>query len=107
VLDHATGFLAAFGAIEGLRRRHAYGGSWHVQVSLARTAEWLAGLGRVSGGLSTPDPTIDDVTDLLDEMPTPFGHVRHVRPPGMITGAPPHWTSPPHRPGSDPPTWLS
>ena len=107
VLDHATGFLAAFGAIEGLRRRHNDGGSWHVQVSLARTAHWLAGLDRVASGLSIPDPGLDDIADLLDEAPTPFGRVRHVRPPGMITGAPPHWASPPHPPGSDPPTWLA
>lgn len=107
VLDHATGFLAAFGAIEGLRRRHLHGGSWHIQVSLARTAHWLAGLARVASGLSITDPGLDDVADLLDEAPTPFGVVRHVRPPGTIMGAPPHWASPPHRPGSDPPTWLA
>jgi crotonobetainyl-CoA:carnitine CoA-transferase CaiB-like acyl-CoA transferase len=107
VLDHATGFLPAFGAIEGLRRRHAHSGSWHVHVSLARTANWLAGLARVPSGLSIPDPGLDDVADLEDEAPTPFGVVRHVRPPGTITGAPPHWDSPPRRPGSDLPTWLA
>jgi len=107
VLDHATGYLAALGAIVGLRRRHMLGGSWHVAVSLARTAQWLDGLGRVPDGLSIPDPGLDDVADLLDEVHTPFGVVRYVRPPGTIDGAPPRWDSPPHRPGADPPRWLT
>lgn len=46
VLDHATGWLAALGAVAGLSRRRAEGGSWHVEVSLAQTAHWLDRLGR-------------------------------------------------------------
>ena len=107
VLDHSTGFLAAFGAIEALRRQQQLGGSWHVAVSLARTARWLDGLGRVPDGLSTPDPGVDDVADLLDEAQTPFGLVSHVRAPGTIDGADPRWDTPPHRPRADPPTWLT
>jgi hypothetical protein len=102
VLDHATGFLAALGAIEGLRRRHEDGGSWHVRLSLARTAAWLDSLGRVPEGQSAAEPTVDD---LLHETRTPFGIVTHVRPPGWIDGAPPRWDSPPHQPGADPPAW--
>ena len=36
-LDHATGYLAAFGAMVALARRATEGGSWHVRVSLAQT----------------------------------------------------------------------
>src|SRR5690606_33643561 len=43
-LDHGTGYLAAFGALAGLCRRHREGGSWRVQVSLGRTAKWLEDL---------------------------------------------------------------
>lgn len=53
-LDHGTGWLAAFGA---LRRRAGEGDSWHVRLSLARTAEWLHDLGR-----DTEPPTPTDVT---------------------------------------------
>ncbi|MEU7898487.1 CoA transferase [Nonomuraea sp. NPDC049152] len=44
-LDHATGYLAAFGAMAALLRRREEGGSWRVELSLARTAQWLAELG--------------------------------------------------------------
>jgi hypothetical protein len=106
VLDHATGYLAALGAMVGLRRRHLRGGSWHVQVSLARTARWLDDLGRVPGGLAVPDPGPADVADLLAEMHSPFGRLTYVRPAGTIGGAPPVWSTPPHRPGADLPLWM-
>ena len=48
-LDHATGYLMAFAAMAALIRRAERGGSWHVRVSLAQTAAWLRGLGRIDG----------------------------------------------------------
>ena len=45
-LDHAAGYLMAFGAMTALARRATQGGSWHVRVSLAQTGHWLRGLGR-------------------------------------------------------------
>jgi crotonobetainyl-CoA:carnitine CoA-transferase CaiB-like acyl-CoA transferase len=38
ILDMATGFLIAFGAQAAVLRQQREGGSWHVRVSLARTA---------------------------------------------------------------------
>ena len=49
ILDMATGFLMAFGAQAALLRQQHEGGSWHVRVSLARTALWLRELGRLAG----------------------------------------------------------
>jgi crotonobetainyl-CoA:carnitine CoA-transferase CaiB-like acyl-CoA transferase len=106
VLDHATGFLAALGAIQALRHRTASGDGSHVQVSLAATAAWLDSLGRDPSGLSIADPGVDDVADLLIEDETPYGRVSHVRPPGHIDGAPPRWVTPPRRPGTDTPVWT-
>jgi hypothetical protein len=77
-----------------------------VQVSLAATAAWLDALGRVDGGLAVPDPGPEDVADLLLEDETPYGRVRHVRPPGHIDGAAPYWATPPSRPGADRPVWT-
>lgn len=99
-LDHGTGWLAAFGAVAGLLRRGAEGGSWHVEVSLARTAKWLDDLGRVDGG-HVPPPA----DDLLATMDSPFGTLTYVRPPGLIDGAEPYWAAPPPRPGEHPPAW--
>ncbi len=47
ILDAATGFLLAFGIAAALARQRREGGSWHVQLSLARTGLWLRSLGRV------------------------------------------------------------
>ena len=53
MLDHATGYLMAFGAMMAKARQAREGGSWHVQVSLAQTGRWLWNLGRVADGLET------------------------------------------------------
>jgi len=104
-LDHATGWLAALGAVAALCRRQEDGGSAAVELSLARTAQWLDGLGRIDG-LDAHDPSFEEVADLLDTVSTPFGQVTHVRPPGSIGGTQPRWETPPHRPGEDPAAWL-
>jgi CoA-transferase family III len=104
-LDHGTGWLAALGVIAALIRRREEGGSWAVELSLARTSQWLDGLGRING-LDARDPTLDDVADLLDTIATPFGEVTHVRPPGSMAGNEPRWETPPHRPGEDGAVWL-
>ncbi|GAA1014573.1 hypothetical protein Aple_047470 [Acrocarpospora pleiomorpha] len=98
-LDHATGYLAAFAAVAGLLRRADEGGSWHAELSLARTAWWLDELGRGEPGA---EPYADD---LLDTMGSVFGELTFVRPPGSIEGAEPYWASPPPRRGEHAPAW--
>ena len=78
-LDHATGYLMAFGAMMALARKAREGGSWHVRVSLAQTAHWLTQLGRLPKGFDCPDPKHADVADLLDEMDTPQGRLTFVK----------------------------
>ena len=104
-LDHATGWLAVTGALTALQRRRVQGGSWFVEVSLARTAQWLKSLGEVDN-MHVPDPSIDDVRDLLVDEPSQFGRVTHVRFPGSIEGLDLQWRTPPHRQGEDSPEWL-
>ena len=41
MLDHASGYLMAFGAMMARARQSREGGSWHVRVSLAQTGRWL------------------------------------------------------------------
>ena len=57
MLDHATGYFMAFGAMMAKARQSREGGSWHVRVSLAQTGRWLWNLGRVADGLKTEDLT--------------------------------------------------
>ncbi len=104
-LDHATGYLAAAGAMAALARRRREGGTWHVQVSLLRTARWLAGAGRIDA-LSVPDPGRQDVADLTEEVGSAFGVVRYVKPPGWIDTAPPRWDLAPSPLGSGEARWL-
>jgi len=89
-LDHGTGWLAAHGAMTALAR----GGSWHVRVSLARTAEHLHDLGQ-----GEPSSEVDP-TPWLTETDSDFGRLRHIRVPGATVEL-----SGPRHPGSDAPTW--
>src|SRR5207247_9792084 len=79
VVDHGTGYLAAFGAQVALVRRAREGGSYLVRVSLAQTGRWVDALGRVDGR-NTADLSLDDVQDLIADMDSPFGALRHVVP---------------------------
>ena len=45
VVDHATGYLAALGALMALARRAREGGSYLVRVSLVQTGRWVDGSG--------------------------------------------------------------
>ncbi len=103
-LDHATGYLAAFGALAALTRRATEGGSYLVRVSLAQTGRWIDGLGRVAGRDQT-DPGLDDIRDLIASSDTPFGRVSHVVPAAGLSETPAYWARPAVPLGSHPPAW--
>ena len=105
VVDHGSGYLAAFGALIALGRRAREGGSYLVRVSLAQTGRWVDGLGRVEGR-RTPDLTLLAVDDLLAETDTPFGRLRHVTPPARLSETAPFWSRPAVPPGTHPPAWA-
>lgn len=107
VLDHATGYLMAFGAMMGRLRQAKEGGSWHVRVSLARTAHWLWGLGRVENGLSTPEPGKEAVAPFLQLMPSGFGILRAVRHTAQLSATPAAWARPSVPLGNHPAVWPS
>ena len=61
-LDHATGYLMAFGAMMALLRKAHEGGSWHVRVSLAQTGHWLVAASAAwRAALTCPEPTGADL----------------------------------------------
>jgi crotonobetainyl-CoA:carnitine CoA-transferase CaiB-like acyl-CoA transferase len=104
VLDHASGYLLAFGIMTALRRRAAQGDSWHVRVSLAQTAHWLRGLGRIEG-MHCRDPGFHDVGDRLHEMASDFGRLTAVRHAADMSETPPHWLRASVRLGTHAPAW--
>ncbi|MDB5369708.1 MAG: acyl-CoA transferase/carnitine dehydratase [Roseomonas sp.] len=104
VLDHASGYLLAFGILAALHRRAEEGGSWKVTVSLAATGRWLRGLGQV-GGPATPDPTREDWADLLEETASGFGRLSVVRHPAVLEATPAAFARPSVPLGTDAPAW--
>ena len=106
-LDHASGYLLAFGVLMARMRQASEGGSWLVRVSLAATGRWIWNLGRVGNGFSCPLPSRDDVADLLEESRSRFGLVRGVRHAAKLSATPAGWTRPAVPLGTDPPIWPS
>lgn len=104
-LDHATGYLAAYGVLDALTRRATEGGSWHVRVSLARTGRWLQELGH-HDTLGHPDLAADDVAPYRETAASGFGLLSYIRPAGTVAGVAPRWNSPPARLGTSDPVWL-
>ncbi len=105
ILDHAAGYLLAFGIAAALWRRATEGGSWQVQVSLAQTAAWLRSLGRIANGFDVPDPGRDDVRDLLETTPSGFGALTAVRHAARLFETPAGWRRPAVPLGANPPRW--
>lgn len=102
ILDEATGYLIAFGAAAALWRQQREGGSWHVQVSLAQTGQWLRGLGRVPGGLSIARP---ELQPYVETGPSGFGELAALRHAAQLSRTPAAWPRPSMPPGSHAPVW--
>jgi crotonobetainyl-CoA:carnitine CoA-transferase CaiB-like acyl-CoA transferase len=104
VIDHASGYLLAFGAMTALARRVTEGGSWHVRVSLAQTGQWFRGLGRIDG-TKTSDPEVADVADCIQTSTSGFGRLTAVRHSVAMSETPPHWDRPSVPLGTHAPAW--
>ena len=105
MLDHATGYLMAFGAMVAKARQAREGGSWHVRVSLARTGQWLWNLGRVADGFRTGDLTDELVIPFIEEIASGFGPLQSVRHSALLSKTPAFWARPAMPLGSHPAQW--
>jgi crotonobetainyl-CoA:carnitine CoA-transferase CaiB-like acyl-CoA transferase len=104
--DFITGYMGAIGATAAVIRQATEGGSWQVNVSLARTAMWYLTLGLVNPAeagrtnehsLADPDPY---------DAPSPLGPVHMLAPPVTFSRTTPRWPDPPLVPrGSSAPAW--
>lgn len=100
-LDHATGYLAAAAAIEGLRQQVLFGSGSASYVSLARTARELV-LARREG--------MRDEAGVRGEFEssgirTPWGKARLLPSPVTVGGATMQWSEAPRALGTDEPRW--
>jgi crotonobetainyl-CoA:carnitine CoA-transferase CaiB-like acyl-CoA transferase len=105
MLDHATGYLMAFGAMMAKARQSREGGSWHVRVSLAQTGNWLWKLGRVADGFKTEDLKAETAAPFMEEIPSGFGPLRSVRHSAALSKTRAFWERPAMPLGSHPPQW--
>lgn len=105
-LDHAAGYLLAFGVIAALARQAQEGGSWQVRVSLAQTGHWLRQLGADSAGCAAADPGLEQIAPWLADYPSGFGALRAVRHAAQLSLTPAHWVLPSTPLGSHAAEWL-
>jgi CoA-transferase family III len=105
LLDHASGYLMAFGAMMARVRQSREGGSWHVRVSLVQTGQWLWNLGRVADGLKTEDIKPDLITPYMEDLSSGFGPLHSVRHAAILSKTPAFWELPAMPLGSHPPQW--
>jgi crotonobetainyl-CoA:carnitine CoA-transferase CaiB-like acyl-CoA transferase len=105
MLDHATGYFMAFGAMMAKARQAREGGSWHVRVSLAQTGRWLWNLGRVADGFMTEDLKAETVMPFIEEVASGFGPLRSVRHSAVLSKTPAFWARPAMPLGSHPAEW--
>lgn len=99
-LDHATGYLMAAEAVDGLRARWETGCGSVRRVSLARTAVWLREL-PAEGDAPSPEAPWGDATSET----TPWGPASRLRPPVTIAGTPMRWDRAACVLGSAEPEW--
>jgi crotonobetainyl-CoA:carnitine CoA-transferase CaiB-like acyl-CoA transferase len=105
MLDHASGYLMAFGAMMARARQSREGGSWHVRVSLAQTGRWLWNLGRLPDGLKTEDLRGEAVQPFIEDTASGFGPLRAVRHSAALSATPAFWARPAMPLGSHAPQW--
>jgi crotonobetainyl-CoA:carnitine CoA-transferase CaiB-like acyl-CoA transferase len=105
MLDYAGGYLLAFGALAALiqQRSAAQARAKLVQISLARTAEWVRSLGRLSNGLSVDKPAL---APYLYTTTSGFGELTVMRHAAQFERTPASWDLPSMPPGSHAATWL-
>lgn len=79
--DLITGYLAAAGMMAALLRRSIEGGSYHVKLSLARSAMWVQEMGLLDVSVQDGLPSHDNYLAKLVAIQTAYGSVAGLQPP--------------------------
>jgi len=79
--DLMTGYFAAAGMMAALLRRSTEGGSYHVKLSLARSAMWVQELGFLDITGQTSLPQQDSYQTKMTSIDTVYGKVSFLAPP--------------------------
>ena len=92
-----------------LERRAREGGSYHIELSLAQTGRYLAGLSRADAALAAARPAElprERLDNLMITRTTPYGDLRYFAPVARMPGTPPRWDLPSVPLDHDRPEWL-
>ncbi len=89
-LDHATGYLGAFGAMIALMHRAEEGGSWRVRVSLAQTGKWLTSLGKANH-MDATEISREEIEAFLQTEYSPYGNISYTRPAALLSQTASFW----------------
>ncbi len=105
--DYITGYLAAYGVLAALLKRHVLGGSYHVKISLCATAMWLQRFGKVNNGIIPPPPIEQSVIDklMIDNDNTGYGHLKYFGHPIKYSVTEAAWKRPSVPIGYNKPKW--
>lgn len=105
-IDYLSGYLAAFGAQLSLIRQVEGGGARNVELSLARTAQWMWDTYDALGEQQQrPESRMSfaDAGPYLADYATEFGDITALKSPLQDAGW--RWPNPPVRLGSNRPVW--
>ncbi len=102
ILDYATGFLMAYGAQVALYKQLTEGGSYHVELSLARTALWLREMGQSQDFLAVEPPSSKD---FLREFESGYGVLEAIPHAAVFESLPNHFRRPSVAPGTNTLHW--
>jgi len=103
--DYITGFLASLGTLAALIRRAEEGGSYHVRVSLCRTAMLLLEQGlnvQSADSVQVPPPIL---ARYMQEGDSAIGRLHYLGPVLRYSETASRWTLPPAPLGAHPPRW--
>jgi crotonobetainyl-CoA:carnitine CoA-transferase CaiB-like acyl-CoA transferase len=103
--DYITGFLAAFGTLAALIRRAEEGGSYHVRVSLCRTAMLLLEQGLNDTGAADARVPAPILARYMRETASALGRLHYLGPVLRYSETPSGWDLPPAPLGAHAPRW--
>ena len=92
--DYTTGYMAALGTMAALARRVVEGGSYHVEVSLSQTANYLYSLGMFDDREGQPPMDLLQAADFMTTSDSGFGRLHHLGPIVRMSETPPRWEQP-------------
>jgi crotonobetainyl-CoA:carnitine CoA-transferase CaiB-like acyl-CoA transferase len=104
--DYTTGYLGAYGVLLALARRAREGGSYHVEVSLCRSAQYIYGFGKTAVDERPQPPSVDELDALRMQSAPVHGPFRHLAPILKLSETPARWDRPTAVLGGDEPRWL-